>query len=791
MTAKTKAPKLQVQRIPHPGADYLKLSGAIDGSFSLEQLGPITRPTALDLRNVESITSQGVERWCDIVRMVPQTTPMFLLNITPAFAAQIEFVPNFLGHAELLSASAVAKCSGCEREAPSIYDLMLINAGSQLLDRCSKCGAVMVALDVDLLLLANRRARNIPDDVAQLLAKLGVYQRSAQTKQPFEVQKLIEGSANLLRLSGQFDEKFRWLRMIDGLEGTLLLDSAQLEIPPGAPMRKFVELLQQLVKACSPVVLVDVPSTALEAMTPIVQLLSALTIHSVVVPCYCSSCDEIRQISIEGPSLLVPEPKGTCPRCGREAPLVAGMVALDGVRALLRGTPSDLMPLIGRIEELFSAAEVEAKLTTPGAVEAATEAPERIGPYRIVRTIAAGGMATVFLAVRDDFSKPMALKLLRREVLSQARVSLTMFLREARLSARLNHPNIVQVFDVNESEGNLYIVMEYLEGQALWRILGHYGRPFPVPIALRIVGQVLRALAHAHAAKDADGHPLEIVHRDVSPSNIILGVDGNVKLIDFGIALAGSKPDVMAGNPAWMSPEQFSGTALDGRSDLFSVATVLHELLIGRQLFTGANVSEIGLKIISGPMPQPPPGVSAALASVLMRAQQRNPAQRYQSATEFADALREIATQYGGEASEHDVRTFVSDVMSRPRAISNTHDIALCETPFSDPAQPGPHANVKPAPIHTSAPINTPPAVSLPNGAEVEDGRYPLPHVSAEHPVVKPEMLARAEFDAPPSNAAALLPLVDPPPNRTPTVLLALFIVVALAAIAALSIWMI
>jgi serine/threonine protein kinase len=342
--------------------------------------------------------------------------------------------------------------------------------------------------------------------------------------------------------------------------------------------------------------------------------------------------------------------------------------------------------------------------------------PQRIGPYRIVRAIARGGMADVFLATRDDFVKPVALKLLRREVLAQASVSLSMFLREARLNARLNHPNIVQVFDVNEADGNLYIVMEYLDGHALWRLFKQHGKPFPVPIALRIAQQVLRALQHAHTARDAEGQPLAIVHRDVSPSNIIVCPDGNTKLIDFGIAVAGRKTEVFAGNPAWMSPEQFRSGPLDGRSDLFSVATVLHELLTGHQLFSGKTVEEIAVHVIRAQIPVIP-NIPPALTSVLAKAHQRDPANRYQTAGEFADALRAV---FDGreEASEHDVRAFVASVTAKSAGSTPSTAHQIVDLPPSHqrtiPQQDGTPPTVN-KPLEEAAPTPTAPTPTTPS----------------------------------------------------------------------------
>ncbi len=763
-----------IQRIPHTGADYIRLSGAIDRTFSAEKLGAITQPTVIDLHDVDSITSQGVERWCEFVKGAPPSQPLFLVNMPSCVAAQVEFVPNFAGHAEIITVAAMGKCVTGGHEQRLLIDLLNYSGGSQLLDRCGQCGAALVVADLNLEKLAKSRARALSPEMATVLDTLGVYRRST-ARGAFEVQKLIEGNVSLLRMSGTIDDRFRGQRLVAGLEGTLLLITSDLEVTEsGGP--RFVELLAQMAHACSPIVIVNLPYAAIKHMG--LQQLPQVVVHSIMAPSYCATCDEMRQLSVGTDELLGPEPKGTCLRCGRPAAMVAGMVQLDQIRPQLRPTPEALLDVIGRFDELFSAAEVEAKLTTSFPSEPSNAAPQRIGPYRIVRSIARGGMADVFLAVRDDFSKPVALKLLRREVLAQARISLAMFLREARLNAKLNHPNIVQVFDVNEAEGNLYIVMEYLEGHALWRVFRQVNGPFPVAVAIRIVQQVLRALHHVQTARDSDGKPLAIVHRDVSPSNIIVCPDGNVKLIDFGIAISGSNPDVFAGNPAWMSPEQFSGGALDGRSDLFSVATVLHELLSGKQLFDAKTVPEIAQQVIRGAIPLLP-GIPTSLALVLRRAHERDPAARFQTAGQFAEALRVVAEENRAEASEHEVRVFVSEAMSgaKPPSAPRLSDPALMPTPPSGAADlPGPLLGRQ---GHDNKTVLQPPTNSLLRAATAEPAKAPSAPTAAAAPKSSPSVL--------PSSVQTPLPLsqlATPPTSGTRLlIIVGLLFVLAFAAI--------
>ena len=208
--------------------------------------------------------------------------------------------------------------------------------------------------------------------------------------------------------------------------------------------------------------------------------------------------------------------------------------------------------------------------------------PATFGNYQLLERIATGGMAELFLARSfgvEGFEKRLVIKRILPG-LSRSPRFVSMFIHEAKISAMLSHPNIVQVYDLNQVGDDYYIAMEYIHGrdltQALRRLRAH-GSRLPVALAVHIAAAVARGLAYAHSRADAEGMPLHVVHRDVSPHNILLSFQGEVKLVDFGIARleghgaaeAGSSPDQMAGGKyAYMSPEQASGQSLDRRSDI-------------------------------------------------------------------------------------------------------------------------------------------------------------------------------------------------------------------------------
>ena len=229
----------------------------------------------------------------------------------------------------------------------------------------------------------------------------------------------------------------------------------------------------------------------------------------------------------------------------------------------------------------------------------------RLGRYVVVRRIGGGGMAELYLARLDGpnrFVKPVALKLMHAHLVDTPEF-VGMFMREARIAASLQHPQIVQVLDVAEADGEYFLALEYVHGLDLRRLLStRRGEPLPLGAALRIVIDVATGLHHAHSLCDGTGRALGIVHRDVSPSNILLSYDGAVKLTDFGIARMTEQTHVTAsgvikGKTGYMSPEQCLQEHVDARSDVFSLGVVLYEVTTGRPAFPGEMIAAMNRAI--------------------------------------------------------------------------------------------------------------------------------------------------------------------------------------------------
>ena len=304
---------------------------------------------------------------------------------------------------------------------------------------------------------------------------------------------------------------------------------------------------------------------------------------------------------------------------------------------------------------------------------------QRLGPYELGERLGSGGMAEVYIARRAGprgFSKRFAIKRILPQLARDPHF-VSMFCDEARICAALAHPNIVQVVDFGEEDGELFMAMEYVEGVScakLLRAVAARGERVPLGAALFITHEVLRALSFAHAARDDRGRPLGIVHRDVSPGNVLLGRAGEVKLTDFGIVRSDfidrrTNPGELKGKIGYMSPEQALGSEIDARSDLFTVAIILAEMLMARPLFPGRSEIEILSRIHDadlGVLERHAQGMRPDLLGMLRRALAKHPRDRFASADEFADSLRAVARAAGVSLSDSELSGWLSELGIMP-----------------------------------------------------------------------------------------------------------------------------
>ena len=303
--------------------------------------------------------------------------------------------------------------------------------------------------------------------------------------------------------------------------------------------------------------------------------------------------------------------------------------------------------------------------------------PIRFGKYTLIDRIAVGGMAEIFLARQaglEGFEKTIVIKRIRPHLSKQSNF-VKMFLNEAKLAAQLNHPNIVQIYDLGKIGESYFIAMEYIFGRDMRRIIPKadaLGIPFPMVYALKIASSVCEGLYYAHARTDMYGNALNIVHRDVTPENIFVSFDGTVKVLDFGIAKAANQIEQtrageIKGKLSYMSPEQCMGKPLDNRSDIFSLGVVLYEWLTGFKLFTGDSEVAILKSITEGKIYAPsyfkadiPEGVEA----ILMKALEKDREKRYQTAWEMQYDLDQFLSQYEFTPSNIHLSNFLKQLFN-------------------------------------------------------------------------------------------------------------------------------
>jgi eukaryotic-like serine/threonine-protein kinase len=308
-------------------------------------------------------------------------------------------------------------------------------------------------------------------------------------------------------------------------------------------------------------------------------------------------------------------------------------------------------------------------------------APVAFGRYTLLERLALGGMAEVFRARINSshgFEKVLVIKRILPHLAADANF-VAMFIDEAKLTAQLTHPKIVQILDFGDVDGQYFTALEYVEGfdaLGLLRTAAQKRVQLPRNLAIFIVNEILEALDYAHNARDMEGKPMQIVHRDISPSNIFIAKRGDVKLGDFGIAHAQQRESktqagTLKGKYGYMSPEQVVGRPVDARSDLFAVGVVLAELLTGRRLFTAANDLDVLLKVRDARLDRLDKygaDLAPALDRIVRRALKKNPAERHQSASELHDDLADYLFASGQRVGPSDLRSFSHTLFAPPGA---------------------------------------------------------------------------------------------------------------------------
>ena len=374
--------------------------------------------------------------------------------------------------------------------------------------------------------------------------------------------------------------------------------------------------------------------------------------------------------------------------------------------------------------------------------------PAAFGKYYLLGLIARGGMAEVYRArPRKDSSKLLAIKCMRPQLAREARF-VDMFIREGKLALMLRHTSIVGTTDVGRIEGRYFIAMEYIGGKDLTQVLRRCqeeNKRIPVPHAVFIAARIAEGLDYAHRLQGDDGRPLNIVNRDVSPSNVRISYDGEVKLLDFGIAQAlmkfTSEIGVLKGKFSYMSPEQIRGMPVDARTDIFSAGIILHEMLTTEKLFRGDTEFALMEKVRKAEVPPPSRfnrRVTPELDAIVLKALARDVADRYQSGAQFAADLNKLLIGYNFKPSE--LQEFIRGLF-RADFQKEVADVESCKTSLPVDERPIPASQPEIQPL-----VNTPPPAAI-------------------APTVTPSQVSQS---APTPPAVATIAPPVPPPAPTP-----------------------
>lgn len=356
-----------------------------------------------------------------------------------------------------------------------------------------------------------------------------------------------------------------------------------------------------------------------------------------------------------------------------------------------------------------------------------------IGRYVVERRLARGGMAELYVASARGpfgFNKQCVLKLALPHLAEDSRFT-SMFVHEARVASRLEHPNIAQILDVGSFEGGPYLAMQYVDGHDVRKIMRTLaGQPMDLAVALRITSCIAAGLAYAHAQTDEAGQPLGIVHRDVSPANVMVSFDGDVKLVDFGVAKSAvqdesTRDGVIKGKAAYLSPEQARGKPVDHRTDIFALGILLFETTTGRRLFRGDSDFETLRMIVDGDHPTPhdvcddyPPELTA----IVMKALAVDPGARYSSADALRRDLQVFARRFDVLGSELDIAAMMETLFGGPasKGMDGAATNAVAPVVIPTGAESSTSATGMHAPDPTSTELRSEPYDSLASGQHTE-----------------------------------------------------------------------
>lgn len=580
-----------VERSVRGTGSLLKLNGQIDQTFDSMIFSQQSEGTTIiDLDGVSRITSFGVREWNKAIQLV-NAAYLGFINVRPAMVIQFNVVSGVSGNGQIVSLFAPFICPACQATFERLFDLRTdYVALTQLEGNPPPCPECAQPSELDELpsvyfgFVKRQGPPTPPHDFDTVLnGGTGGEAPASATTSTERVQQEVEGNDTYLWLTGPLDAGLGLRRLVDSLEGTVVV------VLQAANAKGTGVDLERLLRYPGSLHFARVP---LELRDALRRAGAAPHIGSWWLSVVCPNCENTVDLEVDQASAH-PE---ACPHCN--ATLVL---------------PADIVTLVAELSPL--PAPVSASLLGRTGPRKAVGRGAFLSRFEVIRKIGTGGMGEVYLARMQGlgrFEKQVALKRILAGAVKAANAVET-FLSEARLAARLSHRNVVQIFDVGHERGEFYIALEYVDGvdlRTLFNICERTKQLIPPAIAMQLIADIAGGLSAAHTHIGPDGTNQVIVHRDVSPHNIMVSTAGEAKITDFGIAKMESDPDqtpksVTKGKLSYLAPEQVrrEGGRIEPRSDLFSLGVVLYQALTLQHPFAKMNAYETLKAVLEVPIP--------------------------------------------------------------------------------------------------------------------------------------------------------------------------------------------